>query len=31
LIFKMNTTDLPGLIATMKKRWDVYNTGETFT
>ncbi|HEX3769093.1 MAG TPA: FtsX-like permease family protein, partial [Puia sp.] len=31
LIFKVNTTDLPGLIATMKKRWDAYNTGEPFT
>jgi putative ABC transport system permease protein len=31
LIFKVNTTDISGLIATMKKRWDAYNTGETFT
>ena len=31
LIFKVNTTDISGLIATMKKRWDVYNTGESFS
>jgi putative ABC transport system permease protein len=31
LIFKVNTTDISGIIATMKKRWDVMNTGEAFT
>ena len=31
LIFKINTKDISGLLATMKKRWDTYNTGETFT
>jgi len=31
LIFKVNTTDISGLIATMKKRWDAFNTGEPFT
>ena len=31
LIFKVNTTNMPGLITTMKKRWDAYNTGESFT
>jgi putative ABC transport system permease protein len=31
LIFKINTTDVPGLLATMKKRWDAFNTGESFT
>jgi putative ABC transport system permease protein len=31
LIFKVNTTDLSGLLATMKKRWDAFNTGESFT
>lgn len=28
LIFKVNTTDISGIIATMKKRWDVMNTGK---
>ena len=31
LIFKVNTTDISGLLATMKKRWEAYNTGEPFT
>ena len=31
LIFKIKTTDVPGLLATMKKKWDTYNTGEPFT
>jgi putative ABC transport system permease protein len=30
LIFKIKTTDISGLIATMKKRWEAFNTGETF-
>jgi putative ABC transport system permease protein len=31
LIFKIQTSDVAGLLATMKKRWDAYNTGEPFT
>ena len=31
LIFKVNTKDLAGMLATMKKRWDAFNTGESFT
>jgi len=31
LIFKIKTTDVSGLLATMKKTWDAYNTGEPFT
>jgi putative ABC transport system permease protein len=31
LIFKIKTTDITGLLATMKKRWDALNTGESFT
>ncbi|HEX4374528.1 MAG TPA: ABC transporter permease, partial [Puia sp.] len=31
LIFKIKTTDVNGLLATMKKQWDKYNTGEPFT
>jgi len=31
LIFKVNTRDIAGLLATMKKRWDAMNTGESFT
>jgi putative ABC transport system permease protein len=31
LIFKIKTTDVQGLLATMKKRWGSYNTGEPFT
>jgi putative ABC transport system permease protein len=31
LIFKIKTTDVSGLLATMKKKWDAFNTGEPFT
>ena len=31
LIFKIKTTDIAGLLATMKRKWDTYNTGESFT
>ena len=31
LIFKIRTADIPGLLATMKKNWDSFNTGEPFT
>lgn len=31
LIFKIKTTDIAGLLATMKKNWDTYSTGEPFT
>lgn len=31
LIFKIKTTDVAGLLATMKKNWDAYQTGEPFT
>ena len=31
LIFKIKTTDVAGMIATMKKQWDAYNTDEPFT
>jgi len=31
LIFKVNTTDIQGLLSSMKKKWDSYNTGEPFT
>ncbi|MGN6616560.1 MAG: ABC transporter permease [Ilyomonas sp.] len=31
LIFKIKTTDISGLLATMKKKWDEYNTDEPFT
>ena len=31
LIFKIKTTDVAGLLATMKKNWDAYNTGDPFT
>ncbi len=31
LIFRIKTTDIPGLLTTMKKDWDNYNTGEPFT
>jgi putative ABC transport system permease protein len=31
LIFKVKTADIPGLLATMKKQWDGYNSGEPFT
>ena len=31
LIFKIRTADVPGLLATMKKQWEAFNTGEPFT
>jgi putative ABC transport system permease protein len=31
LIFKIRTADISGLLATMKKKWDQFNTGEPFT
>lgn len=31
LIFKIKTTDVSGLLSTMKKQWDAYNTDEPFT
>ena len=31
LIFKIKTTDVAGLLSTMKKQWDSYNTGEPFS
>jgi putative ABC transport system permease protein len=31
LIFKIKTTDIAGLLATMKRQWDSYNTDEPFT
>src|SRR4029077_20894994 len=31
LIFKIRPTDVPGLLASMKKQWETYNTGEPFT
>ncbi len=31
LIFKIKTTDVKGLLATMKKQWDKFNTDEPFT
>ena len=31
LIFKIKTTDVSGLLTTMKKQWDAYNTDEPFT
>jgi putative ABC transport system permease protein len=31
LIFKIKTTDIAGLLATMKKQWDSYATGEPFS
>lgn len=31
LIFKVNTTDMTGLLATMKNKWEEYKTGEPFT
>jgi putative ABC transport system permease protein len=31
LIFKIKTTDVEGLLATMKKQWDAFNTDEPFT
>ena len=31
LIFKIKTTDVQGLLTTMKKQWDAYKTDEPFT
>ena len=31
LIFKIKTADIAGLLATMKKNWDAYQTGEPFS
>jgi putative ABC transport system permease protein len=31
LIFKIKTTDVSGLLTTMKKEWDSYKTGEPFS
>jgi len=31
LIFKIKTADVNALLATMKAKWDTYNTGEPFT
>ena len=31
LIFRIKTTDVAGLLASMKKQWDSYNTTEPFT
>ena len=31
LIFKIQTSDVAGLLATMKKKWEAFNTGEAFT
>lgn len=31
LIFKIRTTDVSGLLAAMKTKWDAYNTDEPFT
>ena len=31
LIFKIKTTDVAGLLATMKKNWDAYSTDQPFT
>ncbi len=31
LIFKIKTTDVAGLLATMKKNWDSYNTDQPFS
>jgi putative ABC transport system permease protein len=31
LIFKIKTHDIAGLLATMKKNWDAYNTDQEFT
>ena len=31
LIFKIKTTDVAGLLANMKKKWDSYNSGEPFS
>ncbi len=31
LIFKVKTADIKGLLASMKKQWDTFNSGEPFT
>ncbi len=31
LIFKVKTTDIAGLLSSMKKKWDAFDTGEPFT
>ena len=31
VMFKINTKDVPGVLAAMKKQWDSFNTGEPFT
>jgi len=31
LIFKIKTTDVAGLLSTMKRQWNEFNTGEPFT
>jgi len=31
VIFKVRTADILGLLGTMKKQWDAFNTGEPFT
>jgi putative ABC transport system permease protein len=31
LIFKVKTTDIKGLLASMKNKWDQFNTGEPFS
>jgi putative ABC transport system permease protein len=31
LIFKIRTTDVPGLLSSMKKQWDAFNTDEPFS
>ncbi|HTS42750.1 MAG TPA: ABC transporter permease [Puia sp.] len=31
LIFKIKTNDISGLLATMNKQWDAFNTGDPFT
>jgi putative ABC transport system permease protein len=31
LIFKVNTTDIQGLLTSMRAEWDKFNTGEPFT
>jgi putative ABC transport system permease protein len=31
IIFKVRTADIAGLLATMKKQWDAFNTNEPFT
>jgi len=31
LVFKIRTTDVPGLLSSMKKQWDAFNTDEPFS